>query len=179
MNILFKIIVIIASLIILMLILAFFTKKDYSVQREIIINRSKIDVFNYVKYLKNQDHFSKWVMIDPNMKKDFVGSDGSVGFIYKWDGNKQAGKGEQEITGIKEGERVDMEIRFEKPFSALGYANFSIFPLAEDETKLIWQMKSEMNYPMNLVLLFMNMDKVLGADMDESLQNLKSILESN
>lgn len=53
--------------------------------------------------------------MDPNMKKDFRGTDGTVGFVYAWDGNKKAGKGEQEIKKITEGERVDVEVRFEKP----------------------------------------------------------------
>jgi hypothetical protein len=34
-----------------------------------------------------------------------------------------------------------------------------------------------MKYPMNLMLLFMNMEKMVGGDLDKGLQNLKSVLE--
>lgn len=40
-------------------------------------------------------------MTDPNMRKNFKGTDGTVGFCYAWDGNKKAGKGEQEIIALK------------------------------------------------------------------------------
>ena len=35
----------------------------------------------------------------------------------------------------------------------------------------------KMNYPMNLMLLFMNMDKMIGKDFESGLKNLKTILE--
>src|SRR5688572_10445584 len=122
MKIVKKILLVIAILIAIPLIIALFVKKEYKVEREVTINKPKREVFDYVKYLKNQDNYSKWVRMDPNMKKDFRGTDGTVGFVYAWDGNKDAGKGEQKIKNITEGERVDVEVRFEKPFEAVATA---------------------------------------------------------
>jgi hypothetical protein len=34
-----------------------------------------------------------------------------------------------------------------------------------------------MNYPANVMLLFMNMEKMVGGDLEKGLQNLKTILE--
>src|SRR5258708_264432 len=117
MSILITILVIIASLIALVLIIALFIKKDYAVIRQVTINKPKQDVFNYIKYIKNQDDYSVWVKMDPNMKREFSGTDGTVGFVSAWDStNKKAGKGEMEIKKIKEGERVDMGLHFIKPF---------------------------------------------------------------
>ena len=73
----------------------------------------------------NQDNFNKWTMMDPNMKRSFRGTDGTVGFVYAWDGNKRAGKGEQEITKITEGKRLDIEVRFERPFKAISSTPFT------------------------------------------------------
>src|SRR6478752_6319146 len=112
MQILLIIVASIAGLVALIFIVALFVPTKYTIQKEIIINKPKQEVFNYIKYLKNQDNFSKWVMTDPNMKKTYTGDDGTVGFVYAWDGNKQAGKGEQEIIKIAEGERLDVEVRF-------------------------------------------------------------------
>ncbi len=43
-------------------------------------------------------------MTDPLMKKQFKGTDGTVGFLYAWDSqNNEVGKGEQEIERIKDG----------------------------------------------------------------------------
>ena len=58
----------IAGIIILILIVAAVSPKDYAVEREVIINKPAAEVFNYVKYLKNQDNYSVWATMDPNMK---------------------------------------------------------------------------------------------------------------
>lgn len=168
----------IVGLIALLFIIALFSKKGYTIQRDIVINKPVNEVFNYIKHLKNQDLFSKWVMTDPNMNRVFTGNDGEVGFIYAWDSvNKASGKGEQEIKSLVENKHVDIEVRFEKPMKAVAKTPFSCEVLSDNETKVSWTMISNMNYPMNVLLLFMNFDKILGKDMETSLNNLKGILE--
>ena len=177
MKILKKVLLVILILIAIPLIIALFVKKEYAVEREITINKPKPEVFNYVKHLKNQDHYSKWVMTDPNMKKDFRGTDGTVGFVYAWDGNKEAGKGEQEIKRIAEGERVDVEVRFIKPFEGVAIAPIITETVSENQTRVKWALKGKSNYPMNFMNLFM--DDMLGRDLERSLTNLNSILEKS
>ncbi len=109
MKILITILIVIVGIIALLLIIALFIRKEYKVQSEIIINQPVQTVFDYLKQLKNQDNFNKWVMVDPNMKKTFTGTDGTVGFIYGWNGNKQAGEGEQEIKSLVEGKKLETE----------------------------------------------------------------------
>ena len=171
------ILITVAALFTLLLIIPLFTGKEYAIEREIIINRSSPEVFNYLKHIKNQDNFSKWVMTDPDMKKIFRGTDGTVGFIYRWDGNKKAGAGEQEIMKIEEGKNLDIEVRFERPFAGLANTPFSTEAISANQTRVKWGTISKMKYPMNIMLLFMNMDKMLGTDMEISLNNLKGILE--
>ncbi len=177
MNILITILIVVIAIIVLILVIALFSKKDYSIQRDIVINRPAADVFNYIKHLKNQDYYNKWVMRDPNMKKEYRGIDGTVGFVYAWNGNKQAGAGEQEIKSIINNERVDVEIRFERPFTAVSSGPFVTHALSADQTRLTWGLSSTMKYPMNAMLLFLNMDKLLGKDLETSLNTLKNILE--
>jgi hypothetical protein len=52
-------------------------------------------------------------------EKSVRGTDGMVGFVYARGGNDQAEKGEQEIKNITEGERIDVEVRFIKPFEGI------------------------------------------------------------
>jgi len=63
------------AIIILLLIIGIFSKKDYSVGREVIINKPKAVVFDYIKLLKNQNKFSVWASMDPNMKSTYTGTD--------------------------------------------------------------------------------------------------------
>lgn len=170
-----RILIAVAVIIAIPFVVALFVKKDYSVRREIIINKPKQDVFNYVKYLKNQDHYSKWAMMDPNQKKEFRGTDGTVGFVYAWNSEADAGEGEQEITNIIDNERIDVEIRFKRPFEAVGYAPMVLEEPAPGQTKVIWGMDGKSPYPMNFMNLFIG--DMLGKDLDESLGMLKNNIE--
>ncbi len=162
----------------LLLIVALFVKKDYAVQREIVINKPKQQVFDYIKLLKNQNNYSKWAGMDPNMKKEFTGTDGTVGFISAWDSeNSNVGKGEQEIKKMDEGNRIDYELRFIKPFESKSDAYMSVESASESATKVKWGFSGKWNYPMNIMGLFMDMDKEVGSDFQIGLQNLKGILE--
>lgn len=171
----FKIILIIIGVIVVIpLVMAVFVNKEYDVRREVIIDKSKEEVFEYVRYLKNHDHFNKWVLMDPGMKKDFSGTDGTPGCIYYWDGEK-AGKGEQELIRVVEGDRIECELRFIKPFENTAHAQISTEEIAPDKTKVTWGMVGSNSYPMNFMNLFMN--SALGGDLDESLSTLKDVIE--
>ncbi len=179
MSIVFTILLVIIALIALVLLVAIFSKKSYSIQRDIIINQPGAVVFDYTRFLKNQDHFNKWIQKDPNLKPDFRGTDGAVGFVYAWEGNKKVGKGEQEIMAIEDQKRLDIEIRFEKPFEGISATVFTTESLSANETRFGWSITSEMKYPMNAMLLFINIDKMLGRDLSENLGMLKAILEKD
>jgi hypothetical protein len=160
------------------LLIALFLPKKYAVEREIIIDSSKDSVFSYVKYLKNQDDFSVWAKMDPAMKKKFTGTDGTVGAISAWESqDKNVGIGEQEITKITEGERIDFELRFKVPFESTDNAFMITKSISPDQTKVIWGFNGTMSYPMNLMLPIMNMEEMLGKDLENGLKNLKFNLE--
>lgn len=170
------ILIVIAAVIAVLLIMAIFIKKEYTVLAGITINRPKSDVFNYIKYLKNQGSYNKWVMMDPNVKRTYNGTDGTVGFVSAWESdNKNVGKGEQELKNVAEGERIDLEVRFEKPFKNTADVYMTTRTAAVDQTAVQWGMEGRNAYPMNLMNLFI--PGVLQKDLQTSLVNLKNILE--
>jgi hypothetical protein len=178
MKILKRILFVLVGIIALVLIVALFLKKEYAVEREITIEKSKAEVFEYIKFLKNQDNYSKWATMDPAMKKEFRGTDGTVGFVSAWDSQKDdVGKGEQEIMKITEGDRVDFELRFIEPFEATDNAYMTTEAVGDSTTRVKWGFNGKMNYPMNLMLLFMDMEGMLGGDLEQGLENLKNVLE--
>jgi hypothetical protein len=178
MKIIKGILITILGIIALALIIALFITKEYAVERDVVINQTKDTVFNYVKHLKNQDNFSVWAKTDPNMKRTFTGIDGTVGAIAAWESdNKEVGVGEQEIKKIKEGEQIDFELRFKAPFESTSEAYMITEAISLNETKVKWGFKGVMDYPMNLMLPFMQMEKIIGNDLQTGLNNLKVILE--
>lgn len=160
------------------LIVAFFVRKDYTVVRTISIDESNQNVFNYIKFLKNQDTFSKWATMDPSMEKTYKGTDGTVGFVAGWHSlNDEVGTGEQEILKIEEGKRIDFELRFKEPFESVSSAYMSTNPISRKVTKVTWGFHGVMVYPTNLMLLVMDFEKMIGDDLSEGLNNLKNELE--
>lgn len=169
----------ILALIALLLILALFVNGEYSVRKTIEIDRSSDEIFEYVSHLKNQDEYSVWAQMDPDMKKTYTGTDGKVGFISAWDSkNEDVGKGEQEITKIISGERIETKLRFIEPFEATDDAFISTESIGENKTKVTWGFDGKIGYPWNLTLLFMDMEKMLGPDLQKGLENLKLLLEA-
>lgn len=154
------------------------TPTDFRVEREVTINKPKAEVFAYAKMLKNQNDWGPWAKKDPAMKQEFVGTDGTVGFISKWDStNDDVGAGEQEIKNIVEGERMETQLRFIKPFESYADSYLTTESVSNDQTKVKWGFTGAMPRPMNLMLVFVDMDKEVGKDFDEGLNTLKTILE--
>ena len=139
MTILYSILLLLAILIGFLLFLALILKKEYSIERDITINKSKKDVFDYIKMMSNQEKYNVWVMKDPNAKLIYTGTDGTEGFTCAWEGNKEAGKGEQEFKKIVDGEQLDIELRFEKPFKNVAKAYMFTKSTAPNQTNLKWQ----------------------------------------
>lgn len=160
----------ILGIVVLLLLIALFVPKEFKTEREIVIQKPKQEVFDYIRYVKNQDNYGKWQLEDPEMVKTATGEDGTVGFVYAWK-SKKMGDGKQTIIGVTEGERLDTELDFGFGEPAKSYIITS--EVAPNETKVVWGMSGKSPYPFNLMTLFMD----LGKDFDEGLYNLKTLLE--
>jgi hypothetical protein len=175
MNMLITILLFITGIIIVLLFIALFTRKNHYVKREIIIHAPRQQVFDYIKYLEHQDAFNKHAMVEPDRIKEFRGTDGTAGYIYKWKGGKDAGEGEKEIKNIVEGKKVEMEIRFVKPMKATAAIIMVTESLSDNQTKVSWSNSGKLFYPVNIMIPMM--EKSVAKGMDESLITLKNILE--
>lgn len=175
MNIIITILLVVAGIIGLLLIIALLMKKEHYVKREIIINAPRQKVFDFLKLLRNQEKFNKWAKTDPDRKWEFKGTDGTVGFIISWSGNKKAGEGEKEITNIIEGKKIETEIRFVKPMRMSASVIMVTESLSDNQTKVNLINTGTINYPLNIMIPMA--EKNFPKDMDESLATLKNILE--
>lgn len=146
------------------------------IEKSIEINRVSDFVFDYLKTTRNQDNFSVWNMTDPDMKKDYKGTDGTVGFSYSWDSKmKNVGAGEQEITAIEEGKGIEYLVRFSRPMKNTGKSKFQIIPSGNGKTSVVWIFDTPSKFPMSLFSPIFR--RMLGKDLEKSLTNLKNILE--
>ncbi|MCF7561407.1 SRPBCC family protein [Sabulilitoribacter multivorans] len=168
---------IIVALIVILGFLALIAPKKYDVSRSIIIEKPISEVFNYLKLIKKQNDWSPWKKKDPHMKQEFIGTDGEVGFISKWEGNKDVGVGEQEILRIVENEVIESQLRFFKPWKSQSNAYLKVEDLGNNRTKVIWEFSGKNPIPFNIFMLFFNFEKAVGKDFEEGLASLKIQLE--
>ncbi len=177
MYIIMYLLLVIVAIIALLLGMALFMKKEHYVKRDIIINVPSQTAFDFLKLLRNQEKFNKWAKADPNRTWEYKGTDGTVGFIISWSGNKNAGEGEKEIMRIIEGQRIETQIRFVRPMRMVANVDFEIEKISETQTKVSLINSGSLKYPMNIFIPMA--EKNFPKDMDESLNTLKNVLENS
>lgn len=166
---------IVIGILALVVLAALISRKSYFVKRDIIIQAPRQKVFDYLKFIQNQENFNTNAMEDADRKKEFKGTDGTVGYVYAWSGNK-ASQGEKEIIAIEEGKSVEMEIRFIKPMKATARIMMETTPMTNGQTLLSWSNAGTLPVPVNLFIP--KMEKHVAKDMDKSLLILKGLLEA-
>jgi hypothetical protein len=162
----------------IVLIVSLFLPTVYSVSREVTINRSKAEVFDYARKLEHQLDYSVWWKMDPKQVTKFTGEDGTVGFVAAWKSELDSvGSGEEEIVALQEGERIGFALRFKEPFESNASSEMLFAAPDSSKTKLTWSFNGDMTYPFNVMQLFISMEEILGKDIEQGLQNMKTILE--
>ncbi|MGE4170512.1 MAG: SRPBCC family protein [Candidatus Margulisiibacteriota bacterium] len=173
---------IVLVLIVLVAGLGLLAPRNYHLEREIVIDRPVADVFSYITLLQNSNTWNAWMLMDPTMKTDAKGTDGTVGYVTSWEStNKNVGTGEQEIKAITLNERLDTEIRFTKPFKTQFDSFMTTTPIGETHTKVVMGIDCKMPFPLNAVHFVMSLccgqEKEMITQFDNSLNNLKTQLE--
>lgn len=170
---------IVAVVLIITAVLAAVVPTEFGTEREVVIDKDKSEVFSYIRILKNQDTWGPWAKKDPNMKHEYRGSDGEVGFVSAWDSQSdEVGAGEQEILKIEDGKRIDYALRFKRPFDSSADAWMTTEDEGIGKTKVKWGFRGNMPVPFNIMTLFMDMEGAMNKEFDEGLANLKKELES-
>ncbi len=122
-----------------------------------------------------QEKWSPWTEKDPNMKVTYSGETGKPGNSYAWQSEvKDVGNGSMEFIGIN-GDTTLQALRFE----GMGESKVYFISTAEGSgTKVSWGMRSNVPFFGRGVMLFMNMDKMIGPDFEKGLNKLKTEIEN-
>jgi hypothetical protein len=175
----YTILIIIGVIVFLAVFLYRIAPKSYHVYRTVEIDQPTARVWKHIKYLKKQQEWSPWAKKDPNMKQKIIGTDGKVGAISYWNGNKEVGEGEQEIINIVDGKRMEQDLRFLKPYKSRSDCYIDLEEINPNKSKVTWGFKGKNKFPMSIMMLFMSMDKMVGKDFEQGLQNLNNNLNNN
>jgi hypothetical protein len=122
--------------------------------------------------------WSPWEKLDPAMTRIFAGPASGKGAIYEWEGNKKVGKGRMEILDVEPNTQLRIKLDFLSPFEAHNIAEFTIENCG-DSIRIVWTMYGPASFALKVMHLFMNMDKMVGKDFENGLENLKNLAEKS
>lgn len=72
---------------------------------------------------------------------------------------------------------IRINLEFFKPFAATNFAEFTFRPEG-DQTAVTWSMTGKNNFMAKAIHMFINMDKMIGAQFDQGLAQIKSVVEA-
>ncbi|CAM3762910.1 SRPBCC family protein [Roseateles saccharophilus] len=149
---------------------------EFSVERRLRIAAPADRLWPLVGELRGFNRWNPYERKDPLIKGRYDGAAAGIGSRYAWESDK-VGTGSLEITGQQPGRAVQMKLEFVKPFEAHNQAEFALRPTADGATEVSWRMHGPANFMHKLMGLFMDMDKLVGSDFEDGLQNLRQIAE--
>jgi len=154
------------------------TKPDhYHVERSATISAPPAAVFAQLNDFHKWEAWSPWEKIDPAMKRTFEGSASGKDASYGWVGNDKVGEGRMTIVESEPDSRIGIRLEFIKPWSEVCQSSFALAPESEG-TKLTWSMDGTHNYTSKIFCVFMDMDKMIGADFEKGLAQLGTVTAS-
>lgn len=178
MKFLLKLLVAIASLLGIVLVIALFVDRSFTVERSIEVNTDPNTAFTFFRNLENYEAFDSWLNTDPNTKIWYEGTPGEIGYKLCWESSdKRVGKGEQEMVGFTEGEQIDYKLRFFEPEEMEADVRLTTKSAGENKARVSWIMTGKIPYPWNLSLLFVDMEDEIGSRLQEGLKNAKPLIE--
>ncbi len=178
MRILKTLLIILLALFAIIVILGLIGPDTYRYERSVTIDAPPSVVYGHVNSLSAMDKWSPWNAYDPNMKKSLEGTDGTVGAISRWEGNKDVGKGEQRIDSLVPERLVKNRLKFIEPWSSEADALVELEPEGEG-TKVTWAMEGNNDFMSKVMGKFMDMDAMIGKDFEKGLAMLKEQTEAD
>lgn len=149
---------------------------EFRVERRVRIAAPADKVWPLVSELRAFNRWNPYERKDPLIKSAYSGAAAGVGSRYDWD-SKEVGSGSLEITGQQPGRAVQMKLDFVKPFEAHNQAEFALQPAADGATEVRWTMHGPNSFVGKLMGVFIDMDKMVGRDFEDGLQNLRQLAE--
>jgi len=149
---------------------------NFRIERRMMVDVPPQDVFAQVNDFHKWDDWSPWAKLDPDATVAFEGPRAGQGAVFKWAGNDKVGQGTMTLVASKPGEFVRIDVEFVKPFEGKSTSEFTFRPQG-DRTQVTWASYGPMTYLTKAMCLIMNMEKMLGPDMEKGLVQMKAVAE--
>ena len=171
-----KILIALAVIVIVFVVIVAMRPSEYRVARTVTIAAPAPAVFAQVNDFHKWDAWNPWAKMDPAMKQTYEGAPAGVGAIYTWPGTKEVGEGRMTLTESRPPELIRINLEFLKPFAATSTAEFTFRPDG-NQTAVTWSMGGKVNFVAKVIHLFVDMDRMIGANFEKGLEDMKSVAE--
>lgn len=149
---------------------------DFTLTRSVVVAAPPEKIFPLISDFRQWTAWSPWEHRDSAMKRELSGADSGVGAVYAWSGNSDVGSGRMEILEAAPPSKVSIQLDFIAPIEARNLTEFTLTPTA-DGTEVAWTMSGKQPLLAKVFDLLMNMDRIVGADFEAGLANLKAAAE--
>lgn len=170
--------VILGLAVIAILLLAALKPDRFRVERSIDINTPANRLFASLLDLRHQRQWSTWEQKDPDMRRTYSGAQSGIGAVYDWEGDRNVGAGRQTILATKPDSEINLSIEFGKPCAASNKLDFIFVPKG-DATKVTWAIHGPWPFMYRVMATFFSMDRMIGREFENSLANLKVLMEKS
>jgi uncharacterized protein YndB with AHSA1/START domain len=166
-----------AAVIAVVLVLAAAKPDMFRIERATTIAAPPERIFGLINDFRQWQSWSPFEKLDPAMTKTMSGPAAGKGAVYEWKGNRKAGEGRMEIAEVSPPSKIDIDLRFLKPFRAHNTAEFRLEPRG-GATQVTWAMRGKRPLVAKAMGMVFDFDRMIGRDFETGLANLKAIAES-
>lgn len=153
------------------------TKPDtLAVSRSVVAQASPADVLPYAQDYTLFVTWIPWAALDPQQTVEFSDPPSGVGAWYTWKGNDDVGQGKMTILAVAP-ERVDSSLEFIAPFESKARSFITMADKGEGKTEITWGFEQDNDLMGKVMMVFVDMDTMLGADFQKGLDTLKPMVE--
>ncbi len=172
-----KVIAVIAIIIAAFAVYVALQPAEFRIERTATIAAAPADVFAQVNDLHNWQAWSPWAKLDPQAKVAFEGAPAGQGAVFTWSGNDDVGEGRMTLAESRPNELVRIDVAFVKPFEGGNVSEFAFKPDGQ-QTAVTWTMSGRNGFIGKAMCLFVDMNKMLGGDMEKGLAQMKAVAEA-
>jgi hypothetical protein len=148
------------------------------VVRRVEVKAEKQAIFPYVSDYANFQLFNPWRELDPMQSHQVSTPPSGRGAYYRWAGNSKVGAGEMTVDLLAPPHFVEHRVVFTEPLPSRSDMTFRLSPLDEG-TEVEWSYTLHADFWMKAGMLVMDMDAMLGSDLERGLSRLKTVVETS
>lgn len=164
---------IVVLLLLVFLVLALIHPRNTVVTKSIIIEAHRDSVYQEILFLRNWEHWSPWLELEPGLKLQYFGVDAQPGSGYQWLGD-ELGSGQMEFMQASD-YQLHYRLFFKRPWKGRGDGRMKLYMLPNGRLQAVWSIKTHVRFPLNAFIFVSH--KRIALDLERGLVLLKTYCE--